>query len=101
MEKEIIYAAFISRLNVEDFIKESIDGKIPYKYEFHSNRIITDKVIVKFVIIPAGVDQRKYIMGIRAKVAFGFDKKAEDLLTRGKGFEYSGYLIDYILEKNK
>lgn len=102
MEKEIVLASFISRRNVEDFIKENIDDKIHYKYDFHGNRLITDKLIVKFIIIPIGNGKQiNYIKGLRSKNGFGFDKEAEDYLTRGKGFEYSGYLIDYILEKNK
>lgn len=101
MNKELVYARFTSRQNVEDFIKEEIDGKIPYRYEFCGNRIITDKVDIKFIIIPVGADnQINFVKGLRCKVGFGFDKNAEDYLTRGKGFEYSGYLMDYILEKN-
>ena len=102
MEKELVLARFTSRQNVEDFIKEEIDGKIPYRYEFCGNRIITDKVDVKFIIIPAGEnDQIKYLKGLRCKIGFNFDDIAEDYLTRGKGFEYCKSLEEYLYEMNE
>lgn len=97
--KGFVLARFTSRQNIELFIKDELDDKLDYKFYFNENRIRTENLDIKCIIIPIGQNQMKYVLGMRSKICFGFDKEVEDYLTKGNS-QYSGCLIDYILEKN-
>lgn len=101
MDKELILIRVVSRDQIRDIIIDLVDAGIECKEKFHKGVINTKNVILKYIIIPIGADQRNYVKGMRSVGCFGFDNKTADYLTRGNNVCQDYTLIKYVKEMNE
>lgn len=88
---------FLSRSDIENFLDLLTKSNIQYRYDFQPNKIRTDKLTIRCIIIPYGEREIKHIRCMRLDGCYGFfTKEAEEYLTRN-GNCCAGYdIIDYI-----
>ena len=98
--KTSIGVRFQKREFIDNFLKNDLNGRIPYKYNFHAETIETPNVKIKCVVIGFAESQIKVVRGLRFDGCINFDDEATLYLCRFDN-KCQGYrLLDYILEKN-
>ena len=100
-DKEIIYVRLSSRLEIAEMIKELIKNDIQCKSMAYKSEVKTNNVTIKYLIIPAGEEQRNYVRGIHAVGCFGFDEDTAVYLTRGNNVCQDYTLSKYVKEINE
>lgn len=88
----------VTKDEVLNELREFILQDLNYNNRITKNEIITKNIIIKLITIPIGANHMKKVMGMRADGCFGFDKEAEDYLTRGHNDCSGRKLLDYIKE---
>lgn len=98
MDKEAVLVRVSDGNQIKLLVEDLRRAGIRCRENVGKNEITTKNIVLKCVRTPMGVDQRKYVRGLRAVGCFYFDDKTTDYITRGnnvcKGYSIEKYVKD-------